>query len=111
MSDPIDGRHHGMHRIRRSGVLDGRDTRTWLGDKGHIGSDMITPFRKPREREQPRWRKDVNFHHNKIRVAVERVIAHLKTWRVLHTDYRRPPNTFPATITAVIGLYFYARSE
>ncbi|PPK64438.1 hypothetical protein CLV40_1191, partial [Actinokineospora auranticolor] len=43
-----------------------------------------------------------------IRVVVERAIAQLKTWRVLHTDYRRPINTFANTISAVIGLYFYA---
>ncbi|RBY74319.1 transposase, partial [Geodermatophilus sp. TF02-6] len=35
-------------------------------------------------------------------------IAHLKTWRILHTDYRRPLNTFKETISAVIGLYFFA---
>ncbi len=108
VSDPIDGRHHDTHRIRQSGILEDRDTTTRLADKGYIGSDMITPFRK---REQPQWQKDFNFHHNKTRVAVERTIAHLTTWRILHTDYRRPPHTFPTTITTVISLYFYARSE
>ncbi|GLW93887.1 hypothetical protein Aglo03_47030 [Actinokineospora globicatena] len=72
---------------------------------------MLIPFRKPRKREQPRWQKDCNFRHNKIRVAVERAIAHLKTWRILHTDYRRPYDTLAATITAVIGLCFHARPE
>nr|WP_245614374.1 transposase family protein [Actinokineospora inagensis] len=51
--------------------------------------------------------KDYNRHHNSIRVVVERAIAHLKTWRILHTDYRRPITTFTTTISAVIGLYFY----
>ena len=37
---------------------------------------------------------------------IERVIANLKTWRVLHTDYRRPYNTFETTIQAVTGLIF-----
>ncbi|MCP2274442.1 transposase family protein, partial [Actinokineospora diospyrosa] len=111
VSTPFEGRHHDIHCLRKSGILQGRDTTSWLADKGYIGSDMITPFRKPRKREQPRWQKEYNFQHNKIRVAVERAIAHLKTWRILHTDYRRPFNTFTATITAVIGLYFYARSE
>ena len=43
---------------------------------------------------------------NRVRYLIERVIANLKTWRVLHTDYRRPYNTFKATIQAVTGLIF-----
>jgi hypothetical protein len=35
------------------------------------------------------------------------VIANLKTWRILHTDYRRPLATFTDSISAVIGLQFY----
>ena len=41
---------------------------------------------------------------NRVRYLIERVIANLKTWRVLHTDYRRPYNTFETTIQAVTGL-------
>jgi len=41
-----------------------------------------------------------------IRYKIERVIANIKTWRVLHAGYRRPPETFPETITAVLGLIF-----
>ena len=39
---------------------------------------------------------------------VERVIAHLKNWRILHTDYRRPIDSFITTISAAIGLLFYS---
>ena len=39
---------------------------------------------------------------------VERVIANLKNWRILHTDYRRPLDSFATTISAVIGLLFYS---
>ena len=38
---------------------------------------------------------------------IEQVIANFKTWRIMHTDYRRPIKTFAATISAVIGLHFY----
>jgi hypothetical protein len=31
---------------------------------------------------------------NKIRYLIERAIANLKTWRVLHLDYRRPLASF-----------------
>jgi hypothetical protein len=50
-------------------------------------------------------------HHardpHRSRSVIERVIAHFKTWRIMHTDYRRPPNTFATTVSAVVGLYFY----
>jgi hypothetical protein len=29
----------------------------------------------------------------------------------MHTDYRRPIETFPETISAVIGLHFYRLAE
>jgi hypothetical protein len=37
-----------------------------------------------------------------------RLIANFKTWRIMHTDYRRPIGPFPETISAVIGLHFNA---
>ena len=45
---------------------------------------------------------------NKIRYVIEQVIANFKTWRIMHTDYRRPLATFPETISAVVALHFYA---
>ena len=43
---------------------------------------------------------------NQVRYKSERVIANIKTWRVLHTGHRRPLDTFPETITAVLELIF-----
>ena len=48
-----------------------------------------------------------NTQVNSIRYQIERTIAHLKTWRILHTDYRRPLHTFAETTTTVIALEFY----
>ncbi|GLW95461.1 hypothetical protein Aglo03_62770 [Actinokineospora globicatena] len=111
MSKPFEGCRRDFRCLKQSGILHGRDTTSWLADEGCIGSDVIILFRKPRKREQSQWQKDYNFRHNKIRVAVERTIAHSATWRILHADYRRPCNTFATTIAVVIGLYFYACSE
>ena len=69
---------------------------------------MITPIKKPKDRKLLDWEKDFNTAINKIRATVERVIANFKNWRILHTDYRRPIDTFATTISAVIGLQFYA---
>lgn len=56
------------------------------------------------------WEKHFNTHINKIRWKIEQTIAQLKTWRILHTDYRRPLNTFQQTISTVIALHFYQRA-
>ena len=107
ISDPVDGCRHDSAALRLSGVLDGVDTQNWIGDKGYIGLDMITPIKKPPHRELLDWEKEFNTAINKIRWRIEQTIANLKTWRILHTDYRRPLATFTDTISAVIGLQFY----
>jgi hypothetical protein len=44
---------------------------------------------------------------NRLRATIERVIANIKTWRILHTDYRRPRETFEETLDAIRGLIFF----
>ena len=77
-----------------------------LGDKGYTGTTMITPYRKPPHRPLTSTEKDANHAHGRIRYKIERTIANIKTWRILHNDYRRPLNTFNTTITAVLALIF-----
>lgn len=79
----------------------------WMGDKGYIGMGMLTPIRKPPGRSLVRWEKDFNKSVNRTRYMIERTIANIKTWRILHTDYRRPYNTFHVTISTVIALISY----
>jgi hypothetical protein len=47
ISDPITGNHHDNYCLRESGVLLGMNPENWIADKGYIGNEMITPFRKP----------------------------------------------------------------
>ena len=67
---------------------------------------------RPRDQDEKRSLQkshtQFNTQVNKIRYIIEQVIANFKTWRIMHTDYRRPIGTFPDTISAVIGLHFYA---
>ncbi|HEY4152599.1 MAG TPA: transposase family protein [Pseudolysinimonas sp.] len=107
ISDPITGNHHDNYCLGESDVLTGMDPKNWMGDKGYIGNDMLTPFKKPAGGELLDWQKEYNTQINKIRWMIEQVISHLKNWAVLRTDYRRPLKTFPDTISAVIGLQFY----
>jgi hypothetical protein len=108
ISDPIDGSRHDTHCLRESGVLLTLDPTRWIGDKGYIGNGMITPIRKPACRKLLDWEKEFNRQVNKIRYVIERAIANFKTWRIMHTDYRRPLATFATTISTVIALRFYA---
>lgn len=108
ISDPIPGSRHDNHCLGESGVLETLDPGDWTGDKGYVGNNMITPFKKPAGGELLDWQKEFNTQVNKIRYVVEQVIANFKTWRILHTDYRRPLTTFPETISAVVALHFYS---
>jgi hypothetical protein len=107
ISDPVDGCRHDTAALELSGVIDTLEASNWMGDKGYVGNDMITPVKKPAHRGLLDWEKEFNTSVNKIRYHIERTIANLKTWRILHTDYRRPLPTFNTTISTVIALHFY----
>ncbi|HSV67630.1 MAG TPA: transposase family protein, partial [Mycobacteriales bacterium] len=74
--------------------------------KGYLGTGLITPFRKPPGGELLPWQKEFNTAVNKIRYVVERAIANFKTWRCMHTDYRRPLSTYDTAFRAVRALHF-----
>jgi Transposase DDE domain. len=108
ISDPIEGARHDVFCLDESDALATLNPCDWTGDKGYVGRDMVTPIKKTEGEELLDWQKAFNAAINKIRAVVERVIANLKTWRIFHTDYRRPLNTFRTTISAVVGLQFYS---
>jgi hypothetical protein len=110
ISDPIDGARHDVFCLDESGVLHTLDPRNWTGDKGYVGRGMVTPIKKHIHRDMLDWEKELNTGINSVRAVVERVIAHLKNWRILHQDYRRPFTTFATTISAVVALHFYTLS-
>jgi hypothetical protein len=107
ISDPFNGSRHDNYCLGESNMLRTLDSQNWIGDKGYIGNEMITPFRKPAGRELLDWQKEFNAEVNKFRWMIEQVISHLKNWTIVHTDFRRPLNTFTTTISAVISLHFY----
>ena len=106
ISDPIDGSRHDTYCLNESGVV-AEEPRNWIGDKGYVGNNMLTPIKKPTHRDLLDWEKEFNKQINKIRYVIEQVVANFKTWRIMHTDYRRPLGTFTQTISTVIALHFY----
>jgi DDE superfamily endonuclease/Helix-turn-helix of DDE superfamily endonuclease len=107
ISDPVNGSRHDNYCLGESGALRTLDPKNWIADKGYLGNNMITPFKKPAGGELLDWQKEFNTGVNKIRWVIEQEISHFKNWRIMQTDYRRPIDTFAMTISAVIGLHFY----
>jgi hypothetical protein len=71
ISDPIEGSRHDTYCLGESGILLTLDPGNWVGDKGYIGNDMITPIKKPAYRNLLDWEKEFNGQINKIRSGVE----------------------------------------
>ena len=53
-----------------------------------------SPRSRSRKAGSADWQKEFDAQVNKLRAPVERAIAHLKSWRILHTDYRLPLRTY-----------------
>ena len=107
ISDPLPGRTHDAKAMHETGLSELLDDDNAIGDKGYIGTGIITPYRKPAGGELLDWQKEFNTAVNKIRYVIERTISHFKTWRCMHTDYRRPERTYAAAFNAVRALHFF----
>lgn len=107
VSDPLPGNVHDARAIHDTKLVNLIDAANSVGDKGYLGTGLLTPFRKPPGGELLAWQKEFNKQVNSLRAPVERAIANLKTWRILHTDYRRPRDSYPTAFNAVRALHFF----
>jgi len=110
ITDPLPGKTHDARAFRENGLDTCKLAGNGIGEKGYLGSGLVTPFRKPPGRELLPWQKEFNTTVNSLRAAVERAIA-MKTWRILHTDCRRPRARYGATFRAVRALIFFQAAE
>lgn len=110
VSDPAPGRDHDMKKLEGTvkEILDLAGS--VVADKGFQGSGYVTPAKKPKHRELYMREHEYNNQISSIRAPIERAVAHLKTWKILFTDYRRPLGTFIDSWRAAIGLYFFELS-
>lgn len=110
VSDPVLGSVHDSVAIHVTPVA-------WIltksggviADKGYQGCGYVTPRKKPKGGELSVSDKRENKNVSRLRAPVERAMAHLKAWRILHTDYRRPLRTYLTSFRAAIGLFFFCR--
>lgn len=110
VSDPLPGRTHDAKAIETTPVAEIiRNSGGAIGDKGYQGREnVVTPRKKPPGGELSKGDKENNAVISALRAPVERTIAHLKSWRILHTDYRRPYRTYNEAFDAARGLFFFS---
>jgi DDE superfamily endonuclease/Helix-turn-helix of DDE superfamily endonuclease len=109
VSDPLPGKTHDKNAFDNTDTTDIiKQAVAGIGDKGYQGADLFTPTKKPRHRKLSKGEKTANAALSALRAPIERVVAHLKSWRILHTDYRRPYATYRDTFDAARGLFFFS---
>lgn len=109
ISDPLDGRVHDASAFASTPVAEiVRNSGGGIADKGYQGCGMVTPRKKPAGGELLPWEKEFNADVSSLRAPIERLVAHFKSWRIFHTDYRRPYRTYRDAYDAARGLFFFS---
>ncbi|WP_228008253.1 transposase family protein [Rothia terrae] len=107
ITDQLPGARHDAYCFKKHGLEKYLD-KTTLADKGYVGLGLLTPVKHKPGVKMSKAVKENNRVINKLRVVVERVIAHIKTWRVLHMGFRRPLSSYQRVFSVVRGLVFLA---
>jgi DDE superfamily endonuclease len=110
---PVHGARHDALAFAASGLKDLITGHGAAGDLGYTGVDGVTivPFRTPPLGQLHETKITFNKELSAIRAAVERAVAHLKTWRILSEEggrYRPPISKYGQMLEAVIGLFFFS---
>ena len=93
---PLPGKTHDAKAFKETGAADIlKEAGGGFGDKGYQGTGLVTPKKKPKGDELTLSDKEYNSQISSFRAPVERLVAHFKNWKMLHTDYRRPYSTYP----------------
>ena len=79
-----------------------------LADQGYIGFGLLTPIKRKASVRMRAAVRQNNRQITRLRSVVERTIAQIKTWRVLHTGFRRPLSSYGRVFSLVRGLIFFA---
>jgi DDE superfamily endonuclease/Helix-turn-helix of DDE superfamily endonuclease len=109
ISGPLPGKTHDANAYRATGAAGIVEmSGGGFGDKGYQGTGLVTPKKKPRGGELTTADKDYNSQIASFRAPVERLVAHFKNWKIFHTDYRRPYDTYPDSFDAARGLFFFS---
>lgn len=81
-----------------------------FADTAYTGTGLCVPRRKPNGQDLTESARDFNRAIASRRASVERVIAHLKNWKLLATGYRGLLDRFPIFLDAITKLEIYRTS-
>jgi hypothetical protein len=81
-----------------------------FADTAYTGTGLCVPYRKPKGQDLTETARDYNRAIASRRASVERVIAHLKNWKLLATGYRGLLHRFPMFLDAITKLEIYRTS-
>jgi hypothetical protein len=111
---PVHGALHDAHAYAASGLAEILKDLHTMADLGYVvveGVDLV-PIKRLPGRDRHERRAMFNKDHSGIRAAVERAVAHFKTWRMFSEEdgrFRPPLSKYSDTLTATIGLLNFAR--
>lgn len=109
ISEPLPGKTHDAAAFTGTPVGEiVKASGGGIADKGYQGCGMVTPRKKPKGGELGKGDKESNAVISGLRAPVEQFVAHFKSWKILHTDYRRPYGTYREAYDASCGLYFFS---
>lgn len=103
ITDPLPGSRHDARAFRAHGLDQLLDSST-LADKGYVGLGLTTPTKRRPGLGLLREQKTNNRVLNRLRSVVERVITQVKTWRILHTGFRRPLGSYGRVFSSGAGV-------
>lgn len=109
ITDPVPGARYDVHAFRFRRLERFVDEST-VADKGYIGLGLLAPAqRKPGVRMRAAV-KENNRQIIRLWSVVERVVVQVKTWRVLHSGFRRLLRSYSRVFLVVWALIFFAAS-
>jgi hypothetical protein len=109
ISDPLPGKTHDALAFTETPVEKiVQESGGAIADKGYQGHVDATPRKTPRGGQLSTRDKECNAEISALRAPIERLVAHFKNWKMLHTDYRRPYYTYRDAYDAARCLFFFS---
>lgn len=112
----VHGARHDAYAFEASGLKEVLKDLHTAGDLGYVGVEGvdIIPVKRSAGGDLRDCDAEFNTAFSRIRAAIERAIAHLKTWRMLSEEggrFRAPIHKFEETLQAIVGLMFFRAFE
>lgn len=109
ISESLDGSVHDTAAYERTAVKEiAGNSGGGIGDRGYQGTGLVTPRKKPKGGKLGQKDKECKAEISGLPAPVERAISHFKSWRIFHSDYRRPYSTYRDAFDAGRGLFFFS---